>query len=467
MNRRQFLAAASAAPLAAQSSRPPNVLFVLADQWRFSAFSHSTDPLVQTPHVDRLASQGALFRRAYATNPVCTPNRSCIVTSRYCHQHRMVGNNVMLPPENIPCLGEVFQAGGYDTHYIGKWHMDGDAKPGFVPQGWRRRGFETFEGFNRGHLYYGSKTFTNDGDPLPIEGFEPVGQADLAIRYMQAHQDQAAGGRPFFCYLSWGPPHTPYRPPEGYRQYLEPGAKLEWRDNVPKQWRESALGRKELGGYYGLCEALDAEMGRVLEFLDDSGLVENTIVVFTADHGDMHGSHNFTRKGRPEEESLHIPLIVRWPKRIAASSKVDTLTTSIDLMPTLISMAGLRVPGRCEGRDHASALLGGRESQADSVYTQGKMTTAEGQWRALVTPTHKLALYGNGENTKLFDLEHDPYELTNLAGKREHATLEKELHAQLMKKGKESGDPFPGAAPKAKVLYSDEEAERARERAGV
>ncbi len=462
MNRRQFLASATAAPLAAQSSRPPNVLFVLVDQWRFSAFSHSTDPLVQTPHIDALASQGALFRRAYATNPVCTPNRSCIITSRYCHQHRMVGNDIMLPPDNTPCLGEVFHDGGYDTHYIGKWHMDGDAKPGFVPQGWRRRGFETFEGFNRGHLYYDSKTFTNDGDPLPIEGFEPVAQADLAIQYMKARRD-----KPFFCYLSWGPPHTPYRPPQGYRRYLEPGAKLEWRDNVPKDWRESQVGRRELGGYYGLCEALDDEMGRILRFLDESGLAENTIVVFTADHGDMHGSHNFTRKGRPEEESLHIPLIVRWPNKIRSGAKVDTLTTSIDLMPTLTAMAGLHVPSRCEGRNHASDLLAGRDAQIESVYTQGRTTSAEGQWRALVTPTHKLAVYGNSQNTKLFDLEKDPCELVNLAGKREHAALEKSLHSRLLKRAKELDDPFPAAAPRAKVLYTDEEAERARERAGA
>lgn len=457
MNRRQFLTTAAAAPLAAQTARPPNVLFILADQWRFSAFSHSTDPIVQTPVIDRLAAQGALFRRAYATNPVCTPNRSCIVTSRYCHQHHMVGNDIMLPPENTPCLGEAFHVGGYDTHYIGKWHMDGDERPGFVPHGWRRRGFETFEGFNRGHFYYESPTFTNDGGPLPIDGFEPVGQADLAIRYMKAHRD-----KPFFCYLSWGPPHTPYNPPKGHRQYLEPGAKLEWRDNVPKEWRESDLGRKELGGYYGLCEALDAEMGRVLKFLDDSGLADNTIVVFTADHGDLHGSHNLTRKGKPEDESLHIPLIVRWPKRIAAGSKLDTLATSIDLMPTLIAMAGLEVPSRCEGRDLSAALVDGRPPQVDSVYTQGAMTNAAGQWRALVTPTHKLALYGNGETPKLFDLEHDPYEMTNLAGKREHAALERDLRAQLMKKAKETGDPFPAAAPKAKVLYTDEEAKRAQ-----
>ena len=464
MNRRQFLTTAAAARLAAQqSSRPPNVLFVLVDQWRFSAFSHSTDPLVQTPHIDRLASQGALFRRAYATNPVCTPNRSCIVTSRYCHQHRMVGNDIMLPPDNTPCLGEVFQAGGYDTHYVGKWHMDGDERPGFVPRGWRRRGFETFEGFNRGHFYYESPTFTNDGGPLPIDGFEPVGQADLAIRYMRG---RAAGGRPFFCYLSWGPPHTPYRPPEGYRKYLEPGAKLEWRDNVPEEWRESELGRKELGGYYGLCEALDDEMGRVLKFLDESGLADDTIVVFTADHGDMHGSHNQTRKGKPEDESLHVPLMVRWPKRIAPA-KLDTLATSIDLMPTLISMAGLKVPGHCEGRDLSTALVEGRPLQVDSLYTQGQMTNAEKQWRALVTPTHKLAIYGAGQTTKLFNLERDPYELTNLAGKREHKALQADLHAQLLKKAKETGDPFPAAAPKAKVLYTDEEAERARERAGV
>src|SRR5688572_15348408 len=145
------------------SAARPNVLFILADQWRFSAFSHETDPLVQTPNLDRFAASGARFTRMYATNPVCTPNRSCILTSRFPHQHGMTHNNLTLPPQE-KCLAETFAAAGYATHYIGKWHMDGPARPGFVPPGWRRRGFATFEGFNRGHYYpQGAKYFTNEG----------------------------------------------------------------------------------------------------------------------------------------------------------------------------------------------------------------------------------------------------------------------------------------------------------------
>ncbi|MGH7202731.1 MAG: sulfatase-like hydrolase/transferase [Planctomycetaceae bacterium] len=128
-----------------------------------SAFGHGGDPVIETPHFDRFAKQGARFTRAYAANPVCTPNRSCLLTGRYAHQHGMIQNNLMLPPGER-CLAESFRAAGYATEYIGKWHIDGEDKPGYVPRGWRRRGFETFKGFNRGHWYpTGARYFTDGG----------------------------------------------------------------------------------------------------------------------------------------------------------------------------------------------------------------------------------------------------------------------------------------------------------------
>lgn len=157
MNRRKFLTASAAAAITPQFSRssastreskPLNVLFVLADQWRYAAFAHHGDPNVHTPHFTRLAEQGMDFTEVFATNPVCTPNRSCIMTSRYSHQTGMITTiSNCLPLSGMP---QVFADAGYATHYIGKWHLDGPPKPGFVAAGWRRRGWQTFEGFNRG-----------------------------------------------------------------------------------------------------------------------------------------------------------------------------------------------------------------------------------------------------------------------------------------------------------------------------
>lgn len=478
LDRRDFLqrtlaagAAAGLAPAAsawgAAGQRRPNVLFVLADQWRHQAFAHAGDPNVRTPHFDRLAAEGARFQRCYAANPVCTPNRSCILTGLLSHQHRMIQNNLMLPPEHRT-LAEPFAAAGYRTHYIGKWHMDGADKPGFVPPGWRRRGFATFEGFNRGHYYpSGAQYFSNEGELLRPDVYEPTYQTDLAIDFLRRRKEAA---EPFFCYLSWGPPHTPYRPPAEWNRY-DP-ERIVWRDNVPRARREDPATRRGLAGYYGLCESLDHEMGRLLEALDQLGLGDDTLLVFTSDHGDMHGSHGLEHKGKPEDESLHVPLFMRWPGRIAGGQRPETLLTSIDLMPSILSAAGLAAPEGLTGRDRWAAAVGGSVDVA-SVYTQGAMTRAggggnarrasrAGEWRCLVSATHKLIVRRGQPGGELFDLERDPYEMNNLFEERSQAALRDELLKQMRRWGRETGDPFPEPAEAAQPSYTDEQAAAAR-----
>ncbi|MBN1342294.1 MAG: sulfatase-like hydrolase/transferase [Phycisphaerae bacterium] len=456
-NRRTFLkhAAATTTGLAlssrTQSSsaaeasrRPPNVLFILADQWRFSAFSHGGDPLVKTPCFDRLAEQGARWTRAYSANPVCTPNRAAIVTGRFPHQTGMIHNSLMLPPTERS-IADVFRQAGYATHYIGKWHMDGQDKPGFVPKGWRRRGFETFIGFNRGHSYYKSDMFDDDGKPMKPRGYEPTFQTDLAIQFMKQHQD-----RPFFCYLSWGPPHMPYKPPPQFDRFKPD--QLEWRPNVPPDMRANPKTRRELAGYYGLCESLDHEMGRLMAALDDMSLTDDTLIVFTSDHGDMHGSHGKRYKGDPREESLHIPLLMRLPSRIKPSQKPETLVSSIDLMPTILSLCGRKAPKSCTGRDLSSAVLGGSAPDVKSVYAEGRMQLATA-WRTIVTPKHKLVIDTALKVTQLSDLENDPYEMTNLAGQRQHAALQRKLLDELRDWSMRTGDTFPKTPTSARKEY--------------
>ncbi len=450
----------------------PNLLFILADQWRFSAFGHGTDEVVRTPHIDRLAEEGAVCQRTYAANPVCTPNRSCLLTGRFSHQNGMIANDLMLPPAEV-CWPELFRDAGYATHYIGKWHMDGTAKPGFVPPGWRRRGFETFEGFNRGHVYHDPWGFDDKGQPLAdslVEGpspyYEPALQTDLAMRFMREHQQH-----PFCCYLSWGPPHTPFRPPASFARYQPADIRL--RANVPEQHQEQA--RRDLAGYYGLCESLDHEMGRLMTFLEENALSKNTLVVFTADHGELAGSHGKYRKGEPEEESAHVPLIARWPARITAGQSVRTLVSTIDLMPTMLSACGLEVPQTCTGRDLAGTILEDRPTPGvDSLYVEGKVNAAagpddrqrnvrQGAWRSLVTDRYKLTVRRDVDHVEhLFDLQNDPFETENLAGQNGSAAIQRELVAELKDWAQRTGDVFPERPQSAKAAYTDAEAEAAR-----
>jgi arylsulfatase A-like enzyme len=476
MNRRTFLAGTAAAGLAwgaAGEQRRTNLLFVLADSWRSTAFTGLGDPLVSTPNFTRLAEQGARWNRMYASQPVCTPNRSCILTGRLAHQHGMTHNNVMLPPSER-CFPEAFSQAGYATHYIGKWHMDGSDRPGFVPPGWRRRGLQTFEGFNSGHYYpTGAQYFTDDGKLLRPAIYEPTYQTDLAIAFMKRNR-----ARPFCCYLSWGPPHAPYRTIEEWDRY-DP-AKLEWRRNVPRESQNDAKLRRSLAGYYGSCSALDHELGRLLKAVDDEGLAASTLVVFTSDHGGMLGSHGLMNKSKPEDESLHIPLYMRMPGRIRAKQVVEILAGSTDLAPTILSLCGLKALPTAAGRDLSAAVLGGPAPAVDSVYSQGMMrggsrarkaeedgegagaggVTGGREWRCLVTQTHKLAVTCDGKVVGLFDLEKDPFEMKNLSNERSVAALQTNLIERLKRWGKETRDPFPKPSQPAERMYSDEEAAR-------
>ena len=466
IGRRNFLAAtALGVPglAAGQEGRQPNLLFVLTDQWRSSAFGFGSDAIVRTPHLDRLASEGANWRRAYAANPVCTPNRACILTGRYSHQTGMIKNDLQLPPAET-CWPQVFRDAGYATHYVGKWHLDGTPKPGFVPPGWRRRGFATFEGFNRGHQYHKPWGFDDQGRSLEdLAGtdlrdyYEPAMQTDSAIGFMRRNRN-----RPFACYLSWGPPHTPFRPPRDFRRYTPEEITL--RPNVPEDHGEQA--RKDLAGYYGLCESLDHQIGRITAFLDESGLSENTLVVFSSDHGELAGSHGKYRKGEPEDESLSVPLLMRLPGRIPAGTEPQALINSVDLMPTMLALCGLPEPGSCAGRDLSGAVLEDRETpQVESVYCEGRVANPPNAqpnpnnsdprpWRSIVTARHKLTVRGNyGAVDSLYDLQDDPYELRNLADVPEAKSMAGDLLAELRSWGTATEDSFPGRPRAAKAEY--------------
>ena len=429
--------------------QPPNVLVLFPDQWRRQAFSCYGDPNVRTPNIDRLASQGARFNRCYATNPVCSPARAIFLTSRYGHQTGLIQNSLFLPSAETT-YPEVLANKGYRTGYIGKWHLDGPAKPGFVPPS-RRQGYQWFEGFNRGHWFpAGAQYFTQDGTLKKPQVFESVYQTDLAIEFMRRHQ-----AKPFLLFVSYGTPHTPYRPPSKYDRFQPDD--LIWRKNVPPAVRQSAIYARHLAGYYGLCELLDHETGRLLKFLDESGLTRNTVVMITSDHGDAHGSHGLHHKGQPEEESLGIPWIIRGPG-IKPGVVTDTLAGTIDFAPTLLALCGVHIPETMEGRNLAP-VLAGQAMEVPWIYTQGKMTSRAGRpqavgkvnskrniqagWRAIVTPRYKLAV-DNRENVRLLvDLDKDPWEMTNLANHSEHAGLQQQLLKQLKAIGQSTRDPFP------------------------
>jgi arylsulfatase A-like enzyme len=388
-------------------SEKPNVLFVLTDQMRAAAMGCMGNDQIRTPTLDRMADNGVLCTRNYSPDPVCTPARGSILTGQYPHTHRNITNKMRLPTDSTT-LGNVFSDAGYETGYIGKWHLDGTAKPGHIPPGKRRQGFDYWKGFNRGHAHLkGHPHFEEDGTVDWEEGYQPALQADMATEFMsQCAEDDD----PFLCYLSWGPPHLPYEAPDEYEaMYKAPSFTL--RPNVSERLSEQA--RRDLVSYYGMITSLDDQMNRLLAALDTADVLNDTIVVFASDHGEMIGSHDTYYKSYHWEESIHVPLIWRYPDGLPEGEECDELTSLIDLFPTLCSLCDIEIPDSVQGEDLTGVLRGEETTGRPGIYVEDNLGD-DGEWRAMRTQDHLLAVDRNGEPQHFYNTADDPYQQHNL-----------------------------------------------------
>lgn len=447
-----------AAAFAASASSRPNILLLLADQMRGSALGIAGNPDVQTPHLDRLGAEGVMFRRTYANVPVCCPARAILLTGTYPHVNGMIANDLRLRETEVT-IAELLRDAGYRTGFVGKWHLDGGKRlPGFVPPGPRRQGFEFWAAYQCHHEHFAPWYFRDTPEMILVPKFEPEASGDFAEEFLRAESK----GRPFFLTVQMGPPHDPYGAPERYMKRYDP-TKLtlpeNWQANSEKSPRRPALpgkqrrpgtgdavyvetgGREEVAAYYAAITAIDEQVGRLLRVLRETGQDENTIVLFTSDHGDMLGSHGMRRKRKPHEESAGVPGLMRWPARIPAGRKVDTLFSHIDMPPTLLALAGIAVPARMQGTDLSRVARGETTAGPDAVLLQIFVPFAgdaiEQGWRGIVTERYTYARFEQ-EPWVLFDNRTDPAQRRNLVG--EKSTMEKELDARLARLMREKGD---------------------------
>ncbi|MFB6218628.1 MAG: sulfatase-like hydrolase/transferase, partial [Halobacteriaceae archaeon] len=326
-----------------------------------------------------------------------------------------------------------FREAGYRTGYVGKWHLDGKPKPGFTPPGPRRQGFEFWEAFNRGHSHLdGQPRFTDDGELYWEEGYQPELQTDLAIDFVTEH----AGAEPFFCYLSWGPPHGPFEAPEEYSAMYDPDD-LDLRPNVPEVEDHADL-RYDLAEYYGLVTSLDDQLQRLLDTLDEQGVADDTLVVFTSDHGEMMGSLGHYRKGYPFEESIHVPQVWRYPEGLPAGEECSAFVNLVDLLPTLLPWAGAEVPASARGDDIRPVLRGETEGR-DAAYVEGELPFHD-EWRAVRTEEYMLAVDDQLRVRHLYDMERDPYQMENLAGDPEYEETAADLLDRMVGAAEEFRD---------------------------
>ena len=373
----------------------PNVLYIFADQMRGMDMACAGNAQVRTPNMDRLAGQGLMMNHAYANTPVCTASRAMLLTGLYPTASRVIANDLPLPTD-LTSLGHFFRDAGYRTGYVGKWHLDGVPRDRFTPPGPRRHGFETWAAFNCSHDYYRAEKYYRDVDaPIRIDGYEPVVQTNVALDFLAT-----ADARPFCLMLSWGPPHDPYRmvPPE-YEELYD-AESIELRPNVKPVHPDAARLARDwdpkttLAQYYAAITALDHELGRLLDFLEESGQAGNTIVIFTSDHGDMLWSQGRMKKQQPWEESILIPFIVRWPERIAAGSRSDALFGIIDHLPTLLAACGIDSPSHLHGQDFSAHWQGAAAPAREALFLMDMARMDEsdwqnlGEWRGVRTPRY-------------------------------------------------------------------------------
>jgi arylsulfatase A-like enzyme len=424
-----------------QQSRP-NILFIMADQWRAEAFGFAGNPDVQTPNFDQFHRESLSFKNAVAAVPVCSPTRASLMTGQRALTHGIFLNDAPLST-NAVTIAKVLQQAGYETGIIGKWHLDGNGRLEFIPRE-RHQGFEYWKVMECTHRYNNSYYYDDTATKLKWEGYDVIAQTQDARQYLRNHAHSA---KPFFLYLSWGPPHDPYQAaPAAYRKRYE-ASRILTRANVPQTLRDSA--RKDLAGYYAHCTAIDDCMGKLLRTLKETGLEENTIVVFTSDHGAMLSSHGFQKKQYAYDESNHVPVMFRWPTGLGNRARdLDAPINSPDFMPTLLGLCHVPIPQTVEGIDYSGYLKGDTDPSDGAALISciapfGESGRQNGgrEYRGIRTARYTYVRDLNGP-WLLFDNQADPCQLHNMAGKSENAALQAGLEKVLARKLAEAKDEF-------------------------
>ena len=401
---------------------------------------------MRTPNIDRLADESINFRNAISGYSVCCPWRASFLTGQYPLTHGVIINDVPISSEPVG-LGAAFKDAGFNTAFIGKWHVDGQGRSSYIPPE-RRLGFDYFKALECSHDYNQSAYYFNDDTTKRYwDGYDVFAQTVDAQRYIETQK----ADQPFMLVLSWGPPHNPYETaPQEYQALYNPDA-IELRPNVPPAFAERA--REWLAGYYAHCSAIDKSVGDLLRTLDDCGIADDTLLVFASDHGDMLGSQGMERKQKPWEESIRVPFLLRYPAQYGREARaVEHFLNAHDIMPTLLGICDLPIPDTVDGRDFSPTLLSGEHTNDGALLACfqpfGEWPRAKGgmEYRGVRTARYTYCRNLNGP-WLLYDNEADPWQLTNLIDDSDYAAIQSELDALLQRKLAELGDEFlPGSA---------------------
>ncbi len=429
----------------------PNIIIVMADQWRAQDLGYMGNRDVITPHLDRLAGESVNARFGVASVPVCSPSRASLLTGQHATTHGVFYNDRPLRNEALT-LAEVCGQNGYRTGFIGKWHVNGSLNKDYNPGRLapipvhRRQGFDYWRVLECTHDYNNSAYYNEVNQRFVWQQYDAISQTDSAIAFMTRPDP-----KPFLLVLAWGPPHDPYQTaPKDYRQKYA-NRPIALRANVPTS--DSTEARRALRGYYAHINALDDCIGRLQTALKTANVDDNTIFVFTSDHGDMLYSQGMINKQKPWDESIRIPMLLKYPAGLGRTGQVlDVPVTLTDLMPTLLSLSGQAVPQNVDGQDLAPLFRRPRPARSDDAaliacvvpFHQWNYAKGGREYRGLRTTRYTYVRDLNGP-WLLYDNERDPYQRANLINRNEVAVTQRQLDKLLSQRLKKANDRFlPG-----------------------
>jgi arylsulfatase A-like enzyme len=430
----------------------PNIIVFFTDQQRWDTTGVHGNPLDLTPNFDRMAQRGTHFYHAVTCQPVCGPARSCWQTGMYPNRTGCFRNGIGLPTD-VPLLGQGFRDGGYQTAYIGKWHLYAPDRPqdraiGPVPAP-HRAGYAYWLASNVLEFTseaYRTTLYDTRGRPVHLPGYRVDALTDAAIRYIDMHHRRG----PFFLFISYIEPHhqnrlDDYPAPDGYRERYQG----RW---IPPDL--AALGgstHQHLAGYCGMIRRLDEALGRLQDALKSLDLTGHTILMYTSDHGCHFKTRNSEYKRSCHESSVRIPTAVQGPG-FDSGGQIREVVSLIDFPPTLLDAAGLPVPGTMQGRSTLPLVRRETAGWPEEAFIQ----ISEAQvGRAVRTRRWKYGVDAPDRNGSrdagsdryveqyLYDLAVDPYELTNLIGLTSHAEVTRILRERLIRRMVEAGEPAP------------------------
>ena len=439
----------------AQAEKPasrPNLVFILSDQQSFDMLGCYGNRQVITPNLDRFAQEGIRFTHCFSNCPISTPYRGMLMTGQHSLYNGTFSNDKPVIPGHGKKFAEVLKDAGYSTAYVGKWHLLGGDRDRPVPKGEMRYGFDELfltnnchVNFNRGACFYWNEA----GEKVYFDDWEVFGQTEQALGYLETRKNDE---RPFALFVSWHPPHD-------WGKFKGEDGKMHYRYDAPEKLMafynrdsirmrpgvENTSDRRRMyHGHMAMITGVDMAFGMLMKKLEELGIDDNTLVVFTSDHGDMlEFSGAELPKQYPHDYSLRVPLLLRMPDVLKKGESSSLLISALDLMPTVLGLMNLDVPKQCQGKNLSRAIISGDENAVDNIpiwLFLGK------SYRGIITRDYTFTMQPEAErgslHNVLFDRNLDPQQIHNLFDDPEFEEIRNELAGQTRKWMKKYGDKF-------------------------